>query len=393
VLGGRCPAPEKDTYPLGAWFALQNSTPSRVLREDLHRGVLIAVNSVRYFFRIARGDFRDLNRAPISSKRAFSLSRRAEDQPLVVTSLPSPDDVWKSAEETFRERGIWPISFSYPKEISIRPQESSSGLCPIYPGHSYSFTGDEKYLETYGSYAFALTHKKAGWDCFRHVEICYAGAIPYMPDASLIPKHTMVHYPKDFFVQVAEHLRVKTAIAEGEVERRLAEYFNRHLTTRAMARYLVQAAPCLGEGRVLFVDEAAVGMPDYQSILTLIGLKQLFGAQISVAYPLDYVYEDWRGKPSELYGRGFGYSRVLGNEMKNENEVAGTESGLSREALAAFDAIVVGSITRNVDLAHKLLDIYPPEKTVWIHGEDDGPTATEIAAYRKAGVTAFAREL
>jgi hypothetical protein len=79
--------------------------------------------------------------------------------------------------------------------------------------------------------------------------------------------------------------------------------------------------------------------------------------------------------------------------MKNENEVAGTESGLSREALAAFDAIVVGSITRNVDLAHKLLDIYPPEKTVWIHGEDDGPTATEIAAYRKAGVTAFAREL
>ena len=370
----------------------QNSA-LRVLREDLHRGVLIAVNSIRYFFRIARGDFRDLNRAPISSKRAFSLSRRAEDQPLVVTSLPSPDDVWKSAEETFRERGIWPISFSYPKEISIRPQESSSGLCPIYPGHSYSFTGDEKYLETYGSYAFALTHKKAGWDCFRHVEICYAGAIPYMPDASLIPKHTMVHYPKDFFVQVAEHLRVKTAIAEGEVERRLAEYFNRHLTTRAMARYLVQAAPCLGEGRVLFVDEAAVGMPDYQSILTLIGLKQLFGAQISVAYPLDYVYEDWRGKPSELYGRGFGYSRVLGNEMKNENEVAGTELVLSREALAAFDAIVVGSITRNVDVADKLLDIYPPEKTVWIHGEDDGPTATEIAAYRKAGVTAFAREL
>jgi len=370
----------------------QNSA-LRVLREDLHRGVLIAVNSIRYFFRIARGDFRDLNRAPISSKRAFSLSRRAEDQPLVVTSLPSPDDVWKSAEETFRERGIWPISFSYPKEISIRPQESSSGLCPIYPGHSYSFTDHKKYLETYGHYAFALTHKKAGWDCFRHVEICYAGAIPFMPDAKLIPKHTMVHYPKDFFVQVAEHLRVKTAVAEGEVEHRLAEYFNRHLTTRAMARYLVQAAPCLGQGRVLFVDEAAVGMPDYQSILTLIGLKQLLGAQVSVAYPLDYVYEDWRGKPSELYGRGFGYSRVLGNEMKNENEVAGTESGLSREALAAFDAIVVGSITRNVDLAHKLLDIYPPEKTVWIHGEDDGPTATEIAAYRKAGVTAFAREL
>jgi len=115
-------------------------SPLRVLREDLHRRVRVALNSVRYFFRIARGDFRDLNRAPILSKRAFLLIRRTEDQPLVATSLPSPEDVWKSAEETFRERGIWPISFSYPKEISIRSQESSSGLCPIYPGHSYSFT-------------------------------------------------------------------------------------------------------------------------------------------------------------------------------------------------------------------------------------------------------------
>ena len=214
-----------------------------------------------------------------------------------------------------------------------------------------------------------------------------------MPDANLIPKHTMVHYPKDFFVQVAEHLRVKAAIAEGGVERRLAEYFNRHLTTRAMAKYLVQAAPCLGEARVLFVDDAAVNMPDYQSILTLIGLKQLLGAQVSVAYPLDYVYEDWGGEASALYGRGFGYSRVLDTGVKNANEAAGTELGLSREALAAFDAVVVGSITRNGDVAHKLLSIYPPEKTVWIHGEDDGPTGAEIAAYRKAGVTAFAREL
>jgi len=67
--------------PILRGMVRSQKSPLRVLREDLHRRALIALNSVRYFFRIARGDFRDLNRAPILSKRAFSLIRRTEDQP------------------------------------------------------------------------------------------------------------------------------------------------------------------------------------------------------------------------------------------------------------------------------------------------------------------------
>jgi len=53
----------------------------------------------------------------------------------------------------------------------------------------------------------------------------------------------------------------------------------------------------------------------------------------------------------------------------------------------------VGSITRNYQRAVNLLDKFPSAQTVWIHGEDEGPTKADLSAYREAGVTLFAREL
>ena len=374
-------------------MATVRKTPTRLLREHLHRQLLIAANSGRFFFRILCGNFRDLNRAPIGSKWAFVLHRPGHNQAFVGHGLPSAEDVWAVARETYSSRKIWPISFSYPLEAKVDPPEKSGGLSPIFPGHSYSFSDPDQYLQSYGAYDFALTHKKAGWDCFRHLEICFAGAIPYMPDATLIPAHTMVHYPKEFLVRVAEHLQHNRAVAEPAAKRGLAQYFNRELTSRAMAAYVARVAPFLHGGRVLFVDEALVGMPDYQSVLTLIGLKQLLGTNVSVAHPVDYVYADWDGDATDLYGRGFGYTRVLDPRLKEGNEISATPLIISRESLAVFDAIVIGSITRNTELAGRLLDLFPAEKSIWIHGEDEGPTEQDIRGYREARVTAFAREL
>lgn len=365
----------------------------RNFREVSHQRLRLAARFIIFFFRIRRGDFRDLEHAPILAKRAFSRVRRETDRPLVDAHLPSAEQVWQSARETFRKRDVWPISFSYPRRTAAPAERQGSGLCPTYPGHRYGFSDAAKYLENYGNYDFALTHKKAGWDCFRHVEICYAGAIPYMPDADLIPPHTMVHYPKDFFVRVASHLRAGSAVADEAVKRRFAAYFNRHLTSEAMAKYLTRAAPCLASGKILFVDESAPTMPDYQSILTLIGLKLLYGSKVFVAYPIDYLYSDWVGGGAELYGRGFGYARVLDRALKNENEVSGRDLPLSRTSLQAFGAVVVGSIARNERVSQRLLGLFPPEKTLWIHGEDIGPTPAEIASFRQAGIHAFAREL
>lgn len=375
------------------FMAAVRKTPIRLLREHLHRQLLIAVNSGRFFVRILRGNFHDLNHAPIWSKWAFILHRPRHNQAFVDYDLPSAENVWTVAKEVYSSRQIWPISFSYPLEAKVGPAEKSGGLSPVFPGHSYSFSDPDQYIQSYGAYDFALTHKKAGWDCFRHLEICFSGAIPYMPDATLIPAHTMVHYPKEFLVRVADHLRQNPAVAEPKTKRALATYFNRQLTSRAMAEYVARVAPFLYGGRVLFVDEALVGMPDYQSVLTLIGLKQVLGTNVSVAHPVDYVYEDWDGDATTLYGRGFGYTRVLEPHLKEGNEISATPFVISRESLAVFDAIVVGSITRNIALARRLLDLFPAEKSIWIHGEDEGPTRNDIRSYREARVTAFAREL
>jgi hypothetical protein len=266
-------------------------------------------------------------------------------------------------------------------------------MCPVFPGHRYAFTNEADYISNYGNFSFALTHKKGGWDCFRHLEIMYAGAVPFMPDASLIPEFTMVHYPKKFLAEVAEGLRHSRVVVMPQDSQELARYFNYNLTSAAMARYVLRAAAIDNDAKVLFIDAAAVSMPDYQSIFTLIGLKQTLGKRVSVAFPLDYVYEDWTGDAAALYGRGFGYSRVLETKLKNRNEISGEALDLSAASLATFDTVVVGSVTRNATLAEQLLARFPAAKTIWIHGEDQGPSASDMATFREKGVTVFVREL
>jgi hypothetical protein len=160
-----------------------------------------------------------------------------------------------------------------------------------------------------------------------------------------------------------------------------------------MAWYVLQAAEVGKDAKVLFIDAAAVSMPHYQSVFTLIGLKQILGKRVTVAFPLDYVCEDWAVDAAALYGRGFGYSRVLETNLKNRNEISGQVLDLSAAPLGAFDAIVGGSVTRNATFAEQLLTRFPPAKTIWIHGEDKGPSASDIAMFREKGITAFVREM
>jgi hypothetical protein len=266
-------------------------------------------------------------------------------------------------------------------------------MCPVFPGHSYAFIDGDDYLKTYARYRFALTHKKGGWDCFRHLEILYSGAVPYMPDAGLIPEFTMMHYPKRFLRQVATQLNTATGSVGMGVRKQLIDYFNQNLTTEAMARYFLKAASPIQKPKILFIDQAAVDMPDYQSILTLIGLKQIRGKQVSLAFPTDYLYEDWSGDTARLYGRGFGYTRVLDPQLKNPNEIRSTPLPLTESSLSKFDLVVIGSIKRNEDLAHQLLGRFPASKTIWVNGEDAAPSQQELKAFTSLGVTLFVREL
>ena len=354
------------------------------------------IRTARYFLEILRGDMSGLSRAPAVAKGAFRIRQNSAVSPIATSKLPSSQEVWDACVESRVATGVWPISFSYPRPPRPRSSAQLPTLCPVFPGHSYTFTNELDYLETYGRHLFSLTHRKSGWDCFRHLEILASGAIPFMPDASLIPEHTMVHYPKRFLSEVSSHLLMRRGTIRPEVLKEVSDYFSRHLTTRAMASYLLKAAKAataVTSGRIFFVDDALSSSPDYQSVLTLIGLKQIVGSRVTVSTPIPYIYADWSGRSDQMYGRGFGYTKVLPPVQKSEVEILNQVRGVDDGVPADIDLLVVGSITRNFERALDLLHKFPPERTVWIHGEDHGPSGEDLSRYRDYGVSVFAREL
>ena len=349
--------------------------------------------TVRYFFEFLAGDFSGLAKAPVSAKSALKLRQVPLTSPIRLAPFPSSEEVFEICRRVHEEAGAWPISFSYPRLAQVPVKTPEPSLCPVFPGHRYSFDDEITYMETYSAHSFALTHRKSGWDCFRHVEILAAASIPFMPDAGLIPFGTMVHYPKEFLRDVSHHLSRARGSVSAEVRHELRAYFNQNLTSAAMARYLLRIAAPEGEGPVVFFDEVLGRVPDYQSVLTLIGLKQLLGNRVVVPYPVPYVYEGWNGPTQELYGRGFGYSKVLPETLRSPEETGEGALRVSPSLLADAKLLIVGNINRNLEGALKLLDQFPASRTVWINGEDQGSGPEEISRCRDLGVTLFVREL
>lgn len=293
-----------------------------------------------------------------------------------------------TAQACFDQHGVWPISFSYPKEpLSINPDPTNL-IAPIVPGLPYSFEDEATYLATYHRAYLGMTHRKAGWDCFRHVEILASGAVPWMPDASDIPEFSMVHYPKQALRRAAEAVAATGGPPDNSTRALFRDHFSQHLTSRAMAQYMLQASGLTDSDSILFIDAALPGHADYLSVLTLIGLKQLLGPNCHVLYPVDYIYADTPDETRPLYGRGFGYSRVLDGQLRSV-----TESSYLEIDSSAFDALVVGSISRNWRDANEWLSRFPQERTIWMHGEDTPPTIDQTHALRTSGTHTFVRAI
>ena len=293
-----------------------------------------------------------------------------------------------TARSCFDNHGVWPISFSYPKEpLPIKP-EPENLIAPIVPGLPYSFGNEATYLATYQRAYLGLTHRKAGWDCFRHVEIMASGALPWMPDASNIPEFSMIHYPKRGLHQVVEKFAAFGGPPDASTRMAFRDYFTRHLTSQAMIQYLLQATGLTDSGSILFIDELLPDHADYLSVLTVIGLKQLFGTACHVLHPVDYIYESSLARTQKLYGRGFGFSRLVSDQLRSS-----TELGYRNIDPSTFGALVIGSISRNWRVANDWLKQYPVERTIWLHGEDTPPTIDQAHALRTSGAHVFVRAI
>jgi hypothetical protein len=299
------------------------------------------------------------------------------------------------AKECYRKYGVFPISFSYPdfKLVNHGTMPRRELFSTIRPGEAYTFSSANEYLADYAQSSMALTHKKVGWDCFRHVEIMSVGTIPIMPDVRYLPKFTMVHYPKKFLVHSLHQVQsgARPSFQDHEF---IMNWARENLTSKAMARYIMRITKIIPR-RILFIDEDLPKVPDYLSCMTLIGLEQLSDSEVTVAYPVDYLYDDYKGDTNELYGKGFGYTRIL---KRNELQIFNTERFKQNtledgSVFANFDLILIGNVSRNLEIANLLSLAKIQGNKIFIWGDDRPRSRRELKQIRSMDGHKFVREV
>ena len=275
------------------------------------------------------------------------------------------------------DRMLFPIGFAIPEsKIVDTIPEKKVLLSNLIPGitSTYSFTTEETYRKEYQQSVFALTCRKAGWDCMRHYEILACGAIPLFPDIGRIPSNTMTKFPKDLVLAAnMELMPLFNTCSLEELERkarphleRLLEYTKQNLTTKALAQDLINNV-LPGSKKVLFLsNEFEV---DYMRCLLLHGLKDYLGSGCEEWPSVDHLYTDFPdGLVRNLYGKGFHVSQLLDSSLESSLTPESILTGL-RET--KWDFVVYGSIHRGTPFLKEVLEFYPPEKVVFVCGEDE----------------------
>ncbi len=224
----------------GRGFTLAGSLPSAVV----DRTDIVAKIKARYFDYIVYG----------------SATRCLDYMETVVENYPKNKIIFVDGEDdtTIRTKfkvGVlfkrelisdeaFPISFAAPREKVVESvPEKTQDWATVVPGQldTYIFTEEEPYYKDYQRAMFAITHKKAGWDCLRHYEILMNGCVPHFRGVQDCPANTMRFFPKSLC------LLANDMIASGEVDTtaylELAEKFlaatKRDLTTEAVFKYML----------------------------------------------------------------------------------------------------------------------------------------------------------
>jgi len=268
----------------------------------------------------------------------------------------------------------FPVQYSIPevkiiKEIPVKDRDFAF----IIPGQlkTYIYDTELDYYQDYQRSYFAVTCKKGGWDCLRHYEILANGCIPYFIDIDKCNPDTMHFLPKDLIMQAMnlegvsylniDHTKFNKEKYD-ELLHKLLEHTRKHLTTKAMAQYLLNTIHYSGTGNILFLSKDV--SPDYMQACTLIGLKEMFHEKVVDFPKLEYLYKTYQGDIRLLYGKGFTYSKNLDDSVINRNNIK------QRIKNKEFDLIIYGSVHRGLPFYDLVLRTYPTEKIVYICGED-----------------------
>lgn len=260
---------------------------------------------------------------------------------------------------------VKPIQFCIPscKIVTQIPQKTRD-FASLIPGNlsTYIYNNETDYYKGYQESYYAVTCKKAGWDCLRHYEILANGSIPYFLDIENAPRDAMFLLPRDLIIESmnipgVSYLHIDHEKFDKdkyyELLNKLLDYTRKYLTTEYMASYLLKEIQYKEGQKIMFIS--CDTQPDYMRCLLLIGLKQLLGDKVIDCPKIPHIYDTYENEKS-LYGRGMSYTKIIPdldiNRVVNFDEI---------------DHFIYGSVHRGLPF-HDILE--GKNNVYYICGED-----------------------
>jgi hypothetical protein len=299
---------------------------------------------------------------------------------------------------------VYPITFSIPQiKIINNKYKKEKLLSSLIPGDksTYIYNIEEEYYNEYRNSYFAITSKKAGWDCLRHYEIIANGCIPYFIDIDKCPPNTLYLFPKDLIVRgncLYERMKEYTLeqIEKDEsmgfineynkLINELLLYTTNHLTTKKMATYILnKIIEPTNISNVLYLSGNT--SPDYLRCLTLHGFKELYGTKCHDFPKVPHIYKSYDNY-KHLYGNGITYTKLLDDSL---HDVKLDKTIIEDIQNHKYDIIIYGSYHRGMPFYDIVINSNYKSNVILLCGED-----IHLCNYTKwtnKGHTVFVREL
>ncbi len=270
--------------------------------------------------------------------------------------------------------------------------------------YKFSFENEIDYRRIYRASYFAITKKKAGWDCNRHYEIISSGTMPYFDKLNEAGDYTLSHLPKSLLYE-AQRLkgvnRLNMTINHQLFDvnqyylllHRLLYYAKHRLTTVKLVEYILNtigySIKSSSNHSVLFISH---NITDYMKEYMLHGFTRVFEDNLHVFHLPQYLYDYssskmWTGQEvanyykQGLYGGGFGYKLILKNYRhlyERDIKDLPTEAIVKNNIQNRIYSLIVFGSTRVVRLLPFVIQYYNKSKIIIIDGDDEGKNSRRL---------------
>ena len=302
-----------------------------------------------------------------------------------VEPTPDPIDAEQAVRRLEAKLGpgvLYPISYGAPRELIVdhvpTKHELITGLMTksgSAGGYRFGAGEQDAYYEQYRRSYLAVTRKRGGWDCLRHIEIMLNGCLPMFEDLEHCPPWTMTHYPKAMMLTIAKRYapfaNADTSDSAPPID---AQQYQRdvqavltHLrekqTTVAIAQDLLRRMNASDARRVLFLTP--VRKPNYSCDLLFHGLRSLLGAGCVDVNKRWWMYDSLpNAKYGSLYGNGFTYA---GHLPELDIDRTNVRDAIRRQA---YDLVVYGCVEYGTPYLRLVRKHYDRQQIAMIDGGD-----------------------